>query len=239
MIPVDTAVNHLIVAMKFFLLPISTACNFLKHSTHLRTTLHYRQSRRLLHISGVATLQWVPLHNKSLHLPEECHATFFLFYRNIHSPIMFANLHSNRKLYTMHHLIFGRCGGRLMQSRENRLTLSEAVEIALTIFRLFSVTAAVSTRYFIHSVVEKFNYLPHGHLINHKFCAPSFEVPIRFASRLPHDARRSGVVDNFCYEVVMMPFWLMSKGDPRDLCCLSHKLPSRNVRAYQCWAKIL
>lgn len=145
---------------------------------------------------------------------------------------MFANLHSNRKLYTMYHLIFGRCGGSLMQSRENRLTLSKALEIALTIFRLFSVTAAASARYFMHSVVEKFNYLPHGHLISHKFCAPSFEVPIRSK---PAAFPTMYVLSIF---FVMMPFWLMSNCDLRDSCCFIHQVPSRNVRAYQLWAQM-
>lgn len=68
--------------------------------------------------------------------------------------------------------------GSLMQLRENRLTLYEALEIALTIFRLFSVTI-LYLRVPTFGLVEKFNYLPHGHLISHKFFAPSFEVPPR------------------------------------------------------------
>lgn len=100
-----------------------------------------------------------------------------------------------------------------MQLRENRLTLSEALGIALTIFRLFSVTAAA--RYYrgtyLHSAVEKFNYLPYGHLISHKFCALSFEVPTR--SRPPSHRRTSVVVvDYFCYDAFLADVELRPAG---------------------------
>lgn len=155
----------------------------------------------------------------SVHTYDATHQEYFHFSffqnQNILPPIIFANLHSATKNYppdfwaAARRRQFNAIKGNPINTRRSTRNCSDKFSDYFPwrppLLRLWEPTYIEIG---IWLFVEKFNYLPHGHLISHKFRSllpfegPDVQYP--FEAAFPVDARWPIIS-------VVMPFWLMPK----------------------------